>query len=47
MRDKRQRVANLKKWRNAYPNALSAALSSSAFFPCDDYVHLRGVHTST
>ena len=42
-RDKRQRVANLNKWRNAYPNALSATLSETATFPSEDYVHLRGL----
>ena len=41
--DKRQHVANLKKWRHAFPNALSAVLSSYATFPVTDYVHLRGV----
>ena len=41
--DKSQHVANLQKWRYAYPNALSATLSSTATFPSEDYVHLRGV----
>jgi hypothetical protein len=42
-RDKLQRVTNLKKWRQAYPNALSATLSTTAVYPSEDYVHLRGV----
>ena len=42
-RGKSQLVANLKKWRNAYPNALSAVLSKTATFPSEDFVHLRGV----
>ena len=41
--DRRQQVTNLKKWRNAYPNALSATLPETATFPSEDYVHLRGV----
>ena len=41
--DRRQQVANLNKWRNAYPNALSATLSETVIFPTEDYVHLRGV----
>ena len=41
--NKSQQVVDLKKWRNAYPNALSVALSRNVTFPSEDYVHLRGV----
>ena len=41
--DESQQVANLRKWRDAYPNALSAVLSQTATFPSEHYVHLQGV----
>ena len=47
VRDKSQQVTNLKKWRNAYPNALSAALSRTATFPREDYVCSAAFATST
>ena len=38
-----QRVVNLKKLRNAYPNALSAVLSRTVPSPARTFAHLRGV----
>ncbi len=46
--DESQQIVNLQKWRDAYPNALSAVLSSTATFPSEDgmhtWLHLRSVH---